>query len=121
MSFHPLSLGDNARALVYSTYDFDPIGPQNFRLMARDIASGREMLVSGSQGDQFPLFVGLSGDGGRVMFQISGPQFGAPTFGVDTSTGKVTPWPRPDGEFATTGALSCDGILPYWHPLTDVS
>jgi uncharacterized protein (TIGR03437 family) len=81
------------------------------QLKARDIATGRDTVLFGSQE---PLFMSMSNDGRLVLSRVLGTQSpSGPAFLTDTNTGQVTGLALPDDELATAGTLSGDGSVVF--------
>src|SRR5258708_7411690 len=82
------SISDNAGALLYTRSD----SPGGFRLMLRDLATGRDTALFSSD-RQFVLPMGLSNDGQWVLFRVAELQFGqgGPAYVVNAVTGETQP------------------------------
>jgi hypothetical protein len=101
---------DDGALLVYTEFTS---AISRLHLMARFLATGKDVELASANTPAIPLFMGVSSDGRRVLYRIAGSSAAGPAFIVDTSTGSASPIPLPSGEFASDGALSGLGNVAY--------
>ncbi len=106
----PWGLSDDGSLLLYTSVTIgSDMASFSSRLMARNLATGKDIeLVAGKPGE-LPQFMGVSSDGGRVLYRTTVRSPEGPAFVVDTSTGRSSALVLPDGELATEGTLSGSG------------
>ena len=108
-----VSLSDNAQVLIYSQVLSSSPTNQQQRLVARNLLTGNETVISVQPYPNTAAFViGLSNDGQWALYHVVQSK-GDLAFLANTATGQSTPLPLPNGEFAILGTLSGNGNLAF--------
>lgn len=108
-----VALSDNAQVLIYRHVLNDLSGIQQQRLVARNLLTGNEMVISSQPSPKIGVsFMGLSNDGQWVLYLVV-KSSGHLAFLANTATGQSILLPLPDGEFANDGTLSGNGNLAF--------
>src|ERR1017187_9730264 len=109
-----VALSDNAQVLIYRHALNDLSGNQQQRLVARNLLTGNEMVISSQPSPKVGAsFMGLSNNGQWVLYLVYQQSGGSLAFLANTTTGQSTPLPLPDGEISIFGTLSGNGNLAF--------
>ena len=107
------ALSDNAQVLIYSQVLNDSSANQQQRLVARNLLTGNETILSSQPSPNTAALVrGLSNDGQWVLYVVAGLNGGAAVV-ANTTTGQSIHLQLPNGESANDGTLSGNGNLVF--------